>query len=115
MILSGAFLPIDFLKSWGLVIFLVCMALITWGLWPYSHLKRLENHPYRIIIDEEKLRFIKGKEAISIPLDNISQIKYVEKKEIYGIEIYLNEKDLKKLYSHHRLMLVSSVYYPRKL
>lgn len=94
LLITGAILPAHLLKLWGLPIFLIGIALITWGLYPYRRLKNLENNPHRIIIDQKEwLHFLsKGKPIFSTPLKNISQIKYIEKKHTYGIGVILNQE-----------------------
>lgn len=98
LLLTGIFLPLPLLKLWGFPIFLISIALITWGLWPYRCLKNIESNPNRIIIDEnEWMHFSeKGKPIFSLPLNKISKINYMEQKNIYGIAFFLKDGDPQK-------------------
>lgn len=107
LLVCGAFLPMPLLKFWGFPIFLFGIALVTWGLWPYRRLKSIENNPYRIIVDDKEwLHFSgKGKPILSIPLENICKMEYMEigdnlNNYPYGIVIFLKEAGKHKPVRH---------------
>ena len=91
---GGIFLPEPVLSDWGLAIWGASILLITLGLIPYKTLKQLEERPDSLkVTSEGNLKFYKrGNLEFSIPLDNIHEMKYFEKKFLYGIGISLKEK-----------------------
>jgi len=98
LLLAGIFLPLPEMEKLGPVIFIFSLGLITLGLLPYKQLKRLEENPYTITIDDQWLHFAKGhKPLFSIPICSIDQIIFINQKNEYGIGIFLKKPLLKKL------------------
>lgn len=99
IVTCGAFLPPPLMRTWGFFIFLAAIALITLGLLPYRRLKRLEENPYALFIDDQtNLRFCsKNKLLLTIPLDSIQSTTYLEKNDRYGIAIFLKNPPPKKI------------------
>jgi len=96
---SGAFLPPHQLKIWGLPLFLIGLALITYGWLPYKRLRSLEVKPYLLTLDENHLMHFSamGKPLFSLPCDDIAHHAFVEKKRLYGIAIWLKDPLPKKI------------------
>lgn len=93
LLASGAFLSPDHLKTWGLAIFLVSVALIAWGLLPYRRMRNLENSPYKLVVDDEgTMTFTaKGKIVFMMPVSQVDRADYIEEDRKYGIVITLKE------------------------
>jgi hypothetical protein len=93
LFLGGILLPLQEMKVWGPLLFLFSVGMITWGLLPYKRLKRLEEKPYRLTIEDEHwLHFSEeGKPLFSIPMVSIECINFVEAGDKYGIGIFLKE------------------------
>lgn len=98
ILFSGVFLKQDALADWGWLIFLAGMALIALGLIPYRRLCKLEMNPNQLIIKDENFidYYVKNKLVMSIPIDSIANIDYIEKNQLYGIDITL--KSNKKMF-----------------
>lgn len=103
ILFGGAFTPQDYLKIWGLPIFVIGIAFITWGMLPYRKLRRLEINPDCIQVDsEESLHFtIKGEPIFSLSLADIEHIEYIQKNHVYGIGIILRKTPSMKMIVYH--------------
>lgn len=84
----GVWAPLAFLNVWGLLIFSLGIFLIGWGLIPYKRFIRLETHPHKILLEDNRLIFVsnKGGEWI-IPYSEIREITYFESKIKYGLRL----------------------------
>ena len=92
LLTGGAFLPAAPMKIWGLPLFLVGIALITWGWLPYRRLRRLEMNPHRLIIEKDWLHFSANNQTLlSIPWESVAQFKYMENGRNYGMGIELKK------------------------
>ncbi len=60
------------------------------GLLPYRKLARLEINPDKIVIqpDESLQYYVKGKNTLTIPLNSIAKVEYVEQSNGYGIILW---------------------------
>lgn len=86
LVTGGAFLPVDLLYRWGFSIFLIGFGWITWGLYPYKKLLRLEANPNELIQDEKGLTYFqKGQPIFFIPSASIEHFSYYQGKKEYGI------------------------------
>ncbi len=86
LLTAGSLLPPKILAPWGFFLFIAALSLITYGLLPYSRLRRLELNPYQLVIEDEYLDLWRKKKLLmSIPKDNIFRISYMEKKHVYGM------------------------------
>jgi hypothetical protein len=98
LLLTGMFLPLEEMKQWGPIIFILGLGCVTFGLLPYKRLKKLEVNPYILRLDENDLYFFINETSIfMIPLVSIDTIQYIEKKESYGIGILLKSPLPQKL------------------
>lgn len=98
LIFAGTFLPPSFLTLWGIPIFVAGMVLIAVGLIPYRRLAKLELKPHTLSYDGETLLFAKeGKPLFKISEKEIKDIRYVEKKNLYGIAIWLHRPVIEKV------------------
>ena len=82
------------MKTWGLFIFLISFFLIVIGLLPYKRLSVHTQNPDKIkIIECDVLEFyLKGNKILAIPVENIKELLFLEKNQIYGIGIFLKSK-----------------------
>ncbi len=101
LLCGGVFIPLEEMKVWGPLLFIFSIALITCGLLPYRHLKRLEENPYTLTIEGGAwLHFsAKGKSLFSIPISSIDHIIPIDQssKSLYGIGVILKDPLPKKL------------------
>lgn len=88
---GGIFLPFPSLQKWGWLLFLISIGLITLGLLPYRRLMRLQLKPNELsLLDSEELTFkSRGRNKLTIPLQSISKIEYVDDPLNYGIAVWL--------------------------
>jgi hypothetical protein len=108
----GAFLPPQHMKTWGIFVFLAGIALITLGLLPYKRLKKLEENPNLLKIDQTSFHyFLNGKKRFSIPIASIHHLGYTPQINSsiqqateeagqayeYGIKVVLNESPQQKI------------------
>lgn len=91
LLFGGVFIPVEKMKVWGPLLFLFSLGLITWGLLPYKHLKRLENKPSRLIVEGDRWLHYSagGKPLLSLPIASIAHIMFIDKPSVYGIGIFL--------------------------
>lgn len=91
LLYAGIFLPLQQMKMWGPILFLFGLGMITWGLFPYKRLKRLEEKPNRLDIEgDDWLHFSAGEKSLfSIPMVAIDHLTYIEKSHSYGIGLFL--------------------------
>src|ERR1700722_98799 len=76
---AGLFATPAILHVWGLPLFLAALAAIAYGLLPFCRLKRLETNPYVLNLEGEWLHFMaKGKPVLSIPIQSIKTIAWIE-------------------------------------
>lgn len=101
--IAGTYAPPNLLTYLGPFVLILGGGLIAWGLLPYRKLYSLENSPNELIYTNGKqIQFIaKGKEVYTIPLEMIEKLDYIEKKNNYGIAIYLNKDTKKKIVVHN--------------
>lgn len=103
-VISAIFFTPEQLQKWGWVIFLLGLALITWGLLPYRRLRNLELNPYSLMIEEGRwLHFsAKGELLFSLPLSDIRRYAYIEKGNDYGIGLWLKNPLSEKIAIHSK-------------
>lgn len=78
LLYGGVFLPVGLMKTWGLLLFLVCLGLITIGLLPYRHLSLLQSKPNELRLSESALEFwSRGQSRLIIPVGSIERMDYV--------------------------------------
>lgn len=95
---GGAFIPASSLGQWGLILFFVALGLIAWGLIPYRRLLQLEVKPNELVIDQKSIAVtFKRKPTLIIPISAIQEVRYLENREIYGIQICLKKDAAKKV------------------
>lgn len=106
LLVVGALLQLQYMKLWGAAVFLIGIALITLGLLPYKRLKKLEEKPSTLTVDQTALHYSsKGKIRFSIPIVSIARLDYMPEinssiqqateaagqANEYGIKIFLNK------------------------
>lgn len=92
LVLGGTFLPLAYLKVWGVPLFFAGLILIAIGWLPYRRLQRLEVNPNLLQYDGEFLIFAReGKPLFKIPEKSIAKFEYVEKEALYGAAIWLKK------------------------
>lgn len=98
LIYAGIFFGAHILNFWGLALFgfwLICLMV---GMIPFRKLTRLENNPNSLVIDLEKLTYIKDKkEILSVPLESIEGLDNVDRGDVYGIGVRLKNPVPKKV------------------
>ena len=97
-LVCSVFIPVYDLNYTGWLIYMVGGAFIVFGLLPYKKISRLENNPSEIIVsqDEYLYAFVGGALLIKISLDNIEALKFIDRKNDYGISISLKTPVLEK-------------------
>lgn len=76
----------------------VSFGLMSWGMYPYRNLSRMQLHPHKFQMDETLLNYSKGdKISLKIPLDSIKEMGYHEQGNHYGLAIHLKEPLPEKL------------------
>lgn len=102
LLLTGIFMPLETLSTWGLPLLLFSGLLMTLGLLPYRKLCRLEKKPDELILSLKNLLFVqKGKPAMTIPLQSIEKTSYFEKGKVYGICVWLKHPAPEKITVHN--------------
>ena len=103
IVAGGIFLDTSMMKKWGLVFFLFGISLITYGLFPYRQLSSLTQQPdmLRITRLNRIELYSKGTKLLTLPLDEIKQMYFVENANIYGIGIFLKSKESLTLEIHN--------------
>jgi len=93
IVMTGTFLPLPQLQTWGLPIFFASLLLIIIGLVPYKKLSRLQTNPYHLRIEEEKLILLSPKliPLQTLPIDTMQEISHTTHNHIYGITIILKD------------------------
>ena len=92
----GSFGSVVFLDHWGFSVIFLGFALIAWGLIPYRKLSRLSGSPNALKISKNGISYIDRNRAMFfIPFISIKNIRFIKRKDRYGIGIDL-EKGLKK-------------------
>lgn len=91
LFIGGIFLSPPILQKWGWLLFLLSLGLITLGLLPYRRIVRLQLKPNEItLIDAEQLTFFsRGRKKLTIPLQSIAKIEFIENPLHYGIAVFL--------------------------
>lgn len=89
LIYASVFLDVTALKTWGWIIYLVSLGLITVGMLPYRKLTRLQVNPreLRLTSEGEVLYLSKGQKLLMLPLKSIDQLEYIENGNHYGIAV----------------------------
>lgn len=100
LLYAGTTYTPDSLLYWGLPIFLVAMGLIGWGLTPYKQLRRLEENPDKLMVDnKENIRFVhEGKPFLVVPASAVAKISYLDWAGEYGIVIHLHPGKKGRIY-----------------
>ncbi len=99
---GGLYLSLDSLQMYGIVIWILGAGMITWGMFPYKSLIRLQNNPNKIIVEADKLCYqSNGKLLFSLNLKDIQTIIYKETRSEYGIAIHLRDEAIRKVIPHH--------------
>lgn len=90
LLYSGIALPVETLKKWGVLLFLISLGLIAAGLIPYRRLQRLELNPDQLVILEKGLIYKRaGVQEWQLPFDSIQSIDYVDNPWRYGILLHV--------------------------
>ena len=84
-------MPIELLAQWGFLIFLIGVALIFFGLYPYKRLKWKESHPDKLVLSRDEMirYYLNQKLEWELPLKSIKDIAYREKSNGYGLDLHL--------------------------
>jgi hypothetical protein len=103
LLLGGIFFSQKTLILWGLPVFFLGLALITFGLLPYRKLAVLENWPNELVFGDDGRTFSfrqRGRTIFTMPLTTISKTTYCDKKSFYGIQIWLKQPLDEKILRH---------------
>lgn len=86
---GGILLPPLYLKTWGLVLFLIGMGLITFGLLPYRRLSQLQLKPAELIFQDSHsfIYFLNKKAIMTVPVKSVSEFIFIENPYHYGIAL----------------------------
>ncbi|MFN0064823.1 MAG: hypothetical protein ACKVOH_01165 [Chlamydiales bacterium] len=92
LLIAGTFMPLTYLKVWGLPISLCGFFLITLGLLPYRRLNRIANRPHTLEWTHDGMLYSTiGKPLFLIPHNSIAKLEYVEREKMYGVALYLKQ------------------------
>lgn len=115
LILAGILMPRNTLEIWGVYLFFLSAIFIAVGLVPYRRLQKLETNPDKITLsDDSVLHYHKGDRILfSIPLDHIQSLEWIEKKNIYGITLFLKNGQSKFLpfFSHRSFQELQEIIF----
>lgn len=90
LLFSGIALPVDSLKKWGPLLFLLSLGLIAGGLIPYRRLQKLEVNPDQLVILEKGLIYKRaGVQEWQLPFDSIQSADYIDNPWRYGILLHV--------------------------
>lgn len=105
LLLAGALVPPAELSIWGWPVIIISFGLIALGLIPYRRLCRLEERPSKLLVtDENELIYeLNDRKRITIPIDLIEKMEYLENGSMYGIGICLKKGSNLKLKIHDPL------------
>lgn len=93
LLYSGIALPVETLKKWGALLFLISLGLIAAGLIPYRRLQKLELNPDQLVILEKGLIYKRaGVQEWQLPFDSIQSIDYVDNPWRYGILLHIENR-----------------------
>lgn len=90
------------LSVWGIPLFIVGMGLIMWGMLPFKRIKELERDPNELHwIDNHSISYDhKGKKTMTIPINSIENLTYLEGNTIYGIKLTFKKNMDQKVTVH---------------
>ena len=102
LLLPGIFMPQLTLQHWGWVFYLMGLGLITGGLLPYRRFSRLQLKPNELIVDDlnQIVYCSKGKKILTIQLQSVSKMSYVDHPRHYGILIWLKPMPIAPIVIH---------------
>lgn len=91
LILASIYIDLADMQRWGWIVFLICLGLITIGMLPYRRLVRLQMNPNELhMVDPSNLQYYsKGQSLLTLPLNSIAKVDYIDRKTIYGIAVWL--------------------------
>jgi hypothetical protein len=102
LLFGTIFIPLSLMKIWGLSLFLVCLGLITFGLLPYRRLSRLQAKPDELSINSlnELSYYSRGRKIMTLPLNSIIKMTYIQHPMNYGIALWLKSTKNLALKTH---------------
>ena len=102
LLLGTIFIPVSTMKIWGLSLFLMSLGLVTLGLLPYRRLSRLQLKPNEIaLVDTDHLTYYsKGRKILTIPLQSVAKMSYIQHPLHYGIAVWLKPSPLSPVIVH---------------
>ncbi len=107
LIYGGIFFGVNVLSFWGFALLGFWIFCLLMGMIPYRKLTRLEVNPDSLIVDVEKLTYIRGKkEILSVPLESIESLDYIDSGDIYGIGVRLKNPVPKKVVIYNELTTI---------
>jgi|GEM_PF-2194641 len=105
LVLAVIFIPASTLQRWGWLLFLLSFSSLTLGLLPYRRLSRLQLKPHKLVlVDLNHLAFYsRGEKILTLALQSISKISYVDHARHYGIAISLKPPPIAPIVIHQPL------------
>lgn len=101
LLIGGIFFSTHILQVWGLFIFVIAISLITYGLLPYRRLCRLQLQPYELKANGREVTYSsKNKKILTLPLDSVSEFRYIQDPIHYGIAVFLQSKPKSTIVVH---------------
>lgn len=111
LLFAGIFIPVNRLETFGFIIVFLSTLLITFGLYPYQKLKKIELNPYEIIFLKDTILFsTKKKTEIIIPFTEIDRVIYIQTPYRYGIGLILKKPMYSKLHDYDLFLPYFSSY-----
>jgi len=109
---SGSFLPPNLLSVWGLPILFIGIGLMAWGLIPYRRLQQIDSKPHKlVVVGDVYLQYQRGEKALlTVPLEAVERLDYLEDGQRYGIELIIRS-DAKKTVKQHQAKLPAGLYF----
>lgn len=102
LVVCGAYMPPEVMEVWGLPVLAVGIGLITWGMFPYRQLKRMEVNPDTlVVVGDQYLQYLsRGKRVLTIPIRSIEKISHINRGRNYGIGVWLKNPLPEKVTVH---------------
>jgi hypothetical protein len=102
LLVAGSLFPVDFLHTWGWILFLLGLGCITYGMLPYRSLSRLQMKPDELILlDSNHIAFSRrGRKLLTLPIQSIAHISYISHPQLYGIAMRLKTAPIDPIRIH---------------
>ena len=104
MCYGGVFLTLSTLTQWGWLLYILSIGLITLGMLPYRRLIKLQLNPQELWLttNHEVLYFSKKRKLLTLPLEAVESLEYIDTWNQYGIAVKLKSPIQRPIIVHER-------------